>query len=41
MGVSPDDIAQELTALSQVHIDGNMVRFGIRAITGKQLSEIK
>lgn len=41
MGMSPEDIATELSNLSQAHIDANMVKFGIRAITGKPLSDIK
>ena len=41
LSMSPDDIASALSSLSQCHIDGNMVRFGIKAITGKKLSDIK
>jgi hypothetical protein len=41
MGMTPDEIARQLTDLSGASIDVNMVKFGIRAITGKPLSEIK
>jgi hypothetical protein len=41
MGMKPDEIARQLTDLSGAAIDVNMVKFGIRAITGKPVSEIK
>lgn len=41
MGLTPDEIATELSNLSGANIDTNQVKFGIRAITGKNLSDIK
>lgn len=41
MGLSADEIATELSNLSGASIDTNMVKYAIRAITGKSLSDIK